>query len=112
MRKLNFEDVFTITKIIKKMNIKNEIKECIGSVNKSDKSKSSVESLGIDIALIFIENVGNAEREVYSLFSSLTGKKVEEVKKLELTEIVDMIKELFTNEDVKKVFSTALNLKK
>lgn len=111
MRKINFEDAFTITKMVKKMNIRKEIKECIKGA-KNSPGESNAESLGIDIALLFVENISSAEKEIYSLFSSLTEKKVEEVKKMGITEVVDTVKELFTNEDMKKVFSTALNLKK
>ncbi|MCD2345819.1 hypothetical protein [Clostridium guangxiense] len=119
MKELSFEDVFTISKIIKKMNIRKEIKGCIndikpalsGDENKED-HEELVESLGIDMALLFVENIPSAEKEVYSLFSNLTEKKTEEVKKMKATEIFEMVKNWFTNEDMKKVFSTALNLKK
>lgn len=109
MRELNFEDTIAITKIIKKMNIRKEIKEVISS---TDKDNKNAESLGMDVAFIFVENISAAEREIYSFFSNLTGKKVEEIKKLKLTEVINMIKELFTSEDMKQVFSTALNLQK
>lgn len=113
MRDFNFEDTFTIAKIIKKMNIRKEIKECIKNAKSSkDESQDSAESLGVDIALIVIENIPSAEKEVYSLFSSMTGKKVEDVKKMKATEVFGLVKDLFTNEEAKKVFSTALNLKK
>ncbi|MFL0251410.1 hypothetical protein ACJDT4_13385 [Clostridium neuense] len=111
MRNLNLEDTFTITKMLKKMNIRKEIKECIKDAKKTP-GENNAESLGIDIALLVVENISSAEKEIYTLFSSLTEKKVEEVKKMGITEVVDTVKELFTNEDMKKVFSTALSLKK
>lgn len=141
MRDIEFGDVFVISKIIKKMNIRNEIKDCVANAKKSENSalqnlnkintndnedsgatkesedvkklKDSVAAgLGIDVALIFIENMSCAEKEFYTLFAGLTEKKVEEVRKIKLTELIKMIKELFTNNDMKEVFSAALNLKK
>lgn len=119
MKDLRFEDVFTISKIIKKMNIREEIKKCIKDTklpNSDDENKEDhedfAESLGIDVALLFIENIPSAEKEVYSLFSNLTEKKIEDVKKMKATEVFEIVKSWFTNEDMKQVFSTALNLKK
>lgn len=110
MRDLSFEDMFTISKIIKKMNIKNEIKVLIMDAKKDKKAdgENAAQSLGIDVALIFVENIGSAEREVYQLFASLIEKKVEEVKKMKATEVFEIVKGLFENEDAKKVFSMAL----
>lgn len=118
MKDLRFEDVFTISKIIKKMNIREEIKKSIKDTtsNNDDENKedheSFAESLGIDVALLFVENIPAAEKEVYSLFSNLTEKKIEDVKKMKATEVFEIVKSWFTNEDMKQVFSTALNLKK
>ncbi|WP_025027760.1 hypothetical protein [Caldalkalibacillus mannanilyticus] len=82
MRKLTFPDVFKVSRILKKMKIRPEILE-----------DSSQESVGLDIIMKFLENLGDAEEEVTAFLADLKEMSMEEFKQLDLEQTAEVIKE-------------------
>ena len=70
MRGLQFGDIFTMSKIAKKLGIK---------VNTKDKSQ---EELGAELVMQAIENLHLAEKEVTKFFADLKGVSEEEISKM------------------------------
>ena len=70
MRDLQFGDIFTMSKIAKKLAIK---------VNTKDKSQ---EELGAELVMQAIENLHLAEKEVTKFFADLKGVSEEEIIKM------------------------------
>lgn len=110
MRGLNTSDLFALTRIIKKMNIKSEIKALAKDVtNLSEEEKiKAKDSFNIDLALLFIENIGSAENEIYKLLSGMSGKTVEEVSEQGLGETIKIIENIFEDEEIGSFLKQAL----
>lgn len=90
VRELEFGDIFTATKIFRKVNIKPLVKE-FGSIDTKDKSTEDVDRIqkekGLELIIYIFENIDSAEMEVLKLMSDLCGIKVEDVKKFKFTDI-------------------------
>ncbi|OMH20081.1 hypothetical protein AC231_04655 [Clostridium pasteurianum] len=106
MRKLKTSDLFSLSRIFKKMDIKDEIKTLtrdITGLSEEEKIKISQE-LQVNLSILFIENIGNAEKEVYKLFASLTDKTAEEIENMDLDKFFKLIQELFNQEGFENFF--------
>ena len=110
MRNLKTSDLFILSKIIKKMDIKSDIKALSQDlVGKTDEEKIKAEQgLQIDLLMLFTENIGSAEKEIYNLLADLEGKKPKEIEDMELAGFIVLIKELFEQESLTSLFSMAL----
>lgn len=110
MRGLKTADLFSLTRIVKKMNIKNEIKGLVTDITGlSDEEKlKAKEGLNIELMLLFIENIGNAEKEIYKLLADLSNKTVKEIENQKIGETVEMIKSLFEDEEIGDFLKVAL----
>ena len=75
MRNLQFGDIFTMSKIAKKLGIK---------VNIKDKSQ---EELGAELIMQTIENLYLAEKEIIKFFADLKGVSEEEITKMQPMEL-------------------------
>jgi len=110
MRSLETRDLFSLSRILKKMNIKDEIRGLAKNVSgmaKEDKKKAE-QTMQVDIMMLFVENIGSAEKEIYKLLGDLTDKKVTEIENMKMTEFMDLFKELMEQEGVGSFLSTAL----
>jgi hypothetical protein len=110
MRNLKTRDLFSLSRIVKKMNIKEDIKALTKDITGlSDKEKKKAQQgLNIELTLLFVEHFGDAEKEVCTLLGSLTDKTSEEIEELELEPLIEIVTELFKQESLEKLFTTAL----
>lgn len=110
IRKLKTADLFSLSRIIKKMDIRDEIKGLARDITglSGEEKKEVGEELSINLSLLFMENVGNAEKEIYKLFASLVDKTVEEIEEMELDKFFELIQELFNQEGFENFLSKAL----
>ena len=123
MRKLQSPDFFTFTKIIKKMGIREELKTLAKNATKIqapegemteeqreiefEKIKETMTNeMQIEVVMIFIENISNAEKEVYKFISDISEKSVEELKDLDV--FMESIQKIFADETIKSFFKLAL----
>ena len=102
LRALEGDDLFLMLKIIKKIGIK-EIKRCFESeavmqavsAMANQKKVKDVESVGITVALevadILASNLPECRDELYQLLSSLSGMQVEEIGKLPMLTMLNMV---------------------
>lgn len=109
-RNLKTKDLFSFTRIIKKMNMKSEIKELVQDVTgKTDEEKKAAEQeLKIDLILMFVENIGNAEQEIYKLLADLSDKKPQEIEEQSPKDTFEMVNELFNEEGFGDFLSLAV----
>lgn len=110
MRKLKTSDLFTLTKIVKKMNLKKEIKGLVKDVTgmTEEEKKTAQQELYADLALLFIENIGNAEQEIYKFLGDLSNKKPKEIADQSPIDTINQIKGLFSEENFGDFLSFAL----
>ena len=110
MRNLKAPDLFSLSRIIKKMNVKEEIKALakdITGVTEEEKVKAE-QTMQIDLLMLFIENIGSAEKEIYKLLADLNGITSKEIENMDLDKLIDIIKELFEQKSLGSLFTTAL----
>lgn len=97
MRNLKTVDLFSLSRILKKMNLKEDIKNLakdVTGLSEEEKIKAEDE-MKISLVMLFAENIGNVEKEVYKLFSDITDKSVKDLQDMNLIDFVNLIKELF-----------------
>lgn len=80
MRPLKTADVFKMSKILKKMNIKFEIGKSV-----------SQEQMGIQMVQKVVENLHLAQDEVNSFLAELVGIKAKEFNELPIEETIEII---------------------
>ena len=108
MRNITSPDFFTFTRIIKKMDIREELKKIakyVASV-KSDEKEVAINEMQIEIIMIFIENIANAEAEVFKFVSDISEKTVEDLKDPAL--FIESLKEILESESIRSFFTLAL----
>lgn len=110
MRNLKTSDLFTLSKIVKKMNIKNDIKSLakdITGLTEDEKIKAE-QTMQIDLVMLFVENIGSAEKEIYNLFADITSKTAKEIEDMDLDKFIELITELFKQDGISNFLSQAL----
>jgi hypothetical protein len=93
MRSLKLTDTFAVSRILKKMHIRPDVKEGM-----------SQEQLGADLLFKFIENIGEAEEEVTAFLADLNEISVEEFKKLDFDEGWKLLEEFKNLKGLKSFF--------
>ena len=100
MRNLQNPDVFAIGRILKKANLKDEIKQISFSTE-------DYEALGFELLFTIFTNCSSkeVEEEIYDLLSSLFEMDKDDVKKLNPFETFEMLKQVDDWEKWKSFFS-------
>jgi hypothetical protein len=109
IRKLKTSDLFSLSRILKKMNIKDDIKGLAKNVTglSKEQKKKAEQEMEIDLAMLFFENITNAEQEIYKFFGDISGKKPEEIADQPPKDTLNMIKELINQEGIGSFLSAA-----
>jgi hypothetical protein len=98
IKKLNFQQLILLSKILKKMGLKNnltnfifgnEFDSLLKSMNCNTEDKQNM--IFINIATFFIENMHLAENDIYNLMADVNNLKVEDIKKYNIDEIIPLI---------------------
>jgi hypothetical protein len=100
MRSLKTSDIFKMSKILKKMNLK------------IDPKGKTQEQLGAEFVIAAAENLHLAEKEVNEFLGDLIGLKGEEFADLPIFEAVDIIKQFKAQPGVANFLSQAGQLTK
>lgn len=82
MRNLKLKDAFAVSRILKKMHIRPDVKDGM-----------TQEQLGADLVFKFVENIGEAEDEVLALLADLNGMEAEKLAELDFEESAKLIEE-------------------
>ena len=81
LRQLKTKDIYRMSKILKKINIK---------IDAKDKTQ---QELGAELIKSVLENLHLAEEEVNEFLSDMAGMEVEEFEELEIDKTLEIIKE-------------------
>lgn len=90
------------------MGIREELKtiaKYVASI-KPDEKDIAINEMQIEIIMIFVENIANAETEVFKFVSDISEKSVEDLKDPEL--FIESLKEILESESIKSFFQLAL----
>ena len=119
LRALQSDDLFLMLKVINKIGIK-EIKKCfeseavintissVASEGKGEAVDRDVATVGmtvmLEIADVFARNLPACRDELYQLLSTLSGMTVEEIAKLPMLTMVDMVMDIIRMQEFADFF--------
>lgn len=108
MRNLNFGDAFQLARIIKKLKIKDELKEITSNITE----ESNKMEIGMDLMYVFFDKATEkqAEQEIYKFLSRPFEIKPEEVEKMDLFEVVENFSKVANLEEWKVFLKQAAKL--
>ncbi len=92
MRNLKAKDVFAMSKILKKMNIKNDL----------DPTGKTQAQFGQEFFMTILENIGNAEDEFNAFFADLVGISKEEFAELGFDEVFEILEQFKEQDGIKR----------
>ena len=93
VRKLKAPDLFTFSKLLNKMGLRDEISDLL-KLPEDGKTKEPSGVIVVKLVVVILENIYLAENEFYDFVSPIVDKTPEELKELELTEIKYVINEI------------------
>ena len=111
MRKLTLPDAFAFARILKAADIKSEIlnfsKEIIARKNKNQ--EINIDEIGLEFVVTLITAAADVkvEEKIYSFLASVCEMDVENIKKLNLSQIKEIISEIIAENDLKAFFQSA-----
>lgn len=89
MRKLKTGDIYKMSRILKKMDIKLTVEEGVSQTQ-----------MGIQMVQRILENLHQAEKEVNEFLAELIGITSEEFNELSLGEVADVFNQFKNQEDI------------
>lgn len=123
MRKLNTQDLFNFTKVMKAANLKEELQPLFikgeeikkkASEAKTTVSEKDINKIGIEVILTIIEASGNAgvEDKVYKFLSGPFQMDQKTIAALSLDSLFEKCKQLSSENNLTSFFNHAVNLMK
>lgn len=108
MRNLNFGDAFQLARIIKKLKIKDELKEITSNITE----ESNKMEIGMDLMYAIFDKATEkqTEQEIYKFLSRPFEVKPEEVEKMGLFEVVENFSKVANLEEWKAFLKQAAKL--
>ena len=109
MRKLQTSDVFNAMRLIKKANLKEEIKPIL---KQAASGEMNIEDIGIEGMLSFIEILAEkkAEQGIYDILAGPFEMEAKEVEKMELDALAEKLELLGKENDLKRFFTLLAGL--
>jgi len=109
MRKLQTSDVFNAMRLIKKANLKEEIKPLLKRISTGE---FNIEDAGIEGILGFIEILSEkkSEQAIYEVLSGPFEMDAKNVETMELGSLADSIEALAKENDLKRFFTLLAGL--
>jgi hypothetical protein len=108
MRELKTTDLSFLTRIVKKMGIKEELKVLVKNMQGKKQEEINPFDFYMDVVFMFIENYDKAENEVISFVSDLEEKSKDEIKALSLAEMMNLIQEMLSLDGIGDFFNLVL----
>lgn len=111
MRKLQTQDLFNALRLIKKANLREEIKPLLKIAGEGN---MSVEDVGIEGILYFIEILSEkkAENAIYEILAGPFETTAKDIEKMDLFELTENIEILLKENNIKCFFTLLAGLNK
>jgi hypothetical protein len=103
MRKIIFKDSFALSRILDKTNLTADLNKVV-----EEGKEKGTDYVGGQFFMLIAKKWHLAEKEIIDFLASLFELTSTEVEKLTLSEVKDLFKELFSSEDIKKLFTQAV----
>lgn len=95
LRNLKDSDIFPLLSILRKIGMK-EFKDSMTQPMTTKDEREHGIAVFMDIATVIVSNIGNAEEEIYDLWSDLSGIPADQIKEMEFGTLPMMIFDTFT----------------
>ena len=113
LRMLTSQDIFPVCGIIRKIGFK-EIKEVFSNPELIELAKggtASIESIGfgitLDLAGVLISNLPACEKELYAFVSSVSGRKVDELRAMSMADFLEIVVAIIRKDEFRDFFRVA-----
>lgn len=109
IRKVNLMDAFHVSAILKKIDLNIDAGFVQEAIDSADDEDEAMLVLGQEVLQNIIKNFHLAQDEIFSwLLDFKEGLTIEEIKYMPINEIVKMVKEKFSGEDMGAFFKSLL----
>lgn len=103
--KLKGKHIFLLSKIVRKMDLKNKLPKTQNVSGLTDEEKIlKQEDIGRQFLFTVIESLYLAENEIIELLADASSVEYEEIQSLSFSELIEKVKELFSSEDFQSFF--------
>lgn len=111
-RKLKADDLFLILNFVKKIGLGKITEVLQGNIDKftSDTDETEVGIAVIDIAQVVIESLSDCKAEIYALLEATSNLSIEQIKDLDITTFIAMVKDFVTQKEFTDLFTQAVQL--
>ena len=104
VRKITFIDAFKVAEIIKKAKIKSELSEFVQ--NKKMEKNANPEKIGMEAFILIIERAPDVQTEICALLAGFAGVERKDIENAEISEIVELFKDIAEKNDLKSFFQS------
>lgn len=94
---LKTKDMFTLSAIVDKMGLDEDIKEILAARKKKNFND---EEMGEKLIFSIVKKMYKAKVEITQLLADISGKSIKDVENLQLKETIELIKKLLQEEGV------------
>lgn len=115
MRKINTSDVFKLARIVRKANMKEEVKKIFSQITEAKKDDSKniddvQREVGMEMIAYLIEACGDelVEKDIYGLLAGISEKKESDIKNQSIDATIEMLKQIAKENDIQNFFSVAV----
>lgn len=111
LREIRFGDFGLISRIVRKMELREELPNLFFSVDKevsADEANLLETRTQADFAVMLIENYEKAEKDIQKLLANLSGKTVEEVEQFTFEDMSKAFEQLRQDENLPDFLKSAL----
>lgn len=112
LREPELGDVFLLSKIMRKTEIRKDVKSLFVDLKEGDKVEDVSVSQGFEFAILIFENLDKAEPEILKLLGDLAGMTPKELRKLKMNEVNDLFMAFGELEGLTGFFKSAAKLMK
>ena len=111
MRKIQFQDTFVLARIIKKADVKDILIRANNSLKQDNVNK---EDVFLDVLFSVLSGAADegVENEIYELLGGVAEKGTDEIKRLQIDELIDLVKKIAKENDLSNFFKSAVKLTK
>lgn len=114
MRALKTKDLGLFSKIVSKLDLKDELDNLFVTIDGKGKTKLEIEKeqaqlnyeIGIKLIMVLVENYFKAEEEVYTLLANLTDQKKQDIEDLPLNEFIELLMKIKDDESFDSFFKS------
>lgn len=111
LRELRFGDFGLLSRIVRKVEVRAEIRELSNFYGKEmTEAEAAVADKRImaEVILMITDNYEKVEEDLHKLFANLSGEKIDVIKALNITETFDMFKSLGEDPGLPNFLKSAL----